>query len=419
MKTTVLSYVAALLLLLVCNEAHADRIGVNVSTLGQVRQTENGQRNVPVNAYFGLYGADSKRHFGGETNMALLRYYDIANGINDYDLYQAVLHFQPIKELKIDFGRQFISQGFSASVIDGLMLTVLPQGYVDVALYTGIPRDIEVSDFNRDDGLLTGLSVSLKNVPRTNASFHAAWRKNSIDTTDLKQNDEILVGADASHQWTVKTKPMVYGLIEYDTTAKMVRTGTAGLDLYPTRRISLNMEFDYFNINRDTTRPTILGLFTDGRMMMGRFSSTWKLIPGWLDFIENYSFQRVTIPGGGTDNAHVLDAAVRISIADAGLYIQPGYYFIKSYGGHLQGARMNLHGRFLKNKLYVDLASDFTIYKKITNDDDNAFSTVIWTGYEVVKGLTLSTGFEYNRNNLFTEDIRGSFGIEYRYDHKS
>ena len=35
------------------------------------------------------------------------------------------------------------------------------------------------------------------------------------------------------------------------------------------------------------------------------------------------------------------------------------------------------------------------------------------------QGLVLSAGFEYNRNNLFDEDARAAFRIDYNFGKKS
>ena len=392
----------------------AAEFGLDTTLLGQVRENEGDQTEIPVNGYLGLGFSQSKWNFSGETNMRLFR--DFPRKLDDYDLYQAVLHIQPIQALKIDFGRQFVSEGFSTEILDGIRLTLMPLKYLDITVYTGMPRSVETGDFDKNNGLFSGISLGLKNVARTNARIHAAWRKHNIRFNDLKQNDEILVGADLSHQFAIPERPLLYGLVEYNVTGKNLDAGTAGVDIAPFSGAALNLEFNYFNVNRDSDRPTILGLFARGRLLTGRFASTWTLIPDRLDFVESYSYQRIEIQEDVRRHGHLLDTAFRISWDEIGLHVEPGYYFARSFGGNLHGVRASLHEQFT-DRWYAEAGVDFSKYTKITGKNDTAFSTVIWTGYEVVKDLTLSGGFEYNRNTLFDKDIRGSFKVEYRFNY--
>lgn len=401
-------------LLFISFSAHAGDFRLNTSTDGQYRENERGQTEVPVDDYFGMEIDKPEWDFWMETDMRSFRDFD--RKLDDYDLYQAVLHFRPAKAIQIDFGRQFINEGFSAETIDGLRLAMIPYKYVDVAVYTGIPRTVEIGDFNKNDGLLTGLTVGLRGKPNMNAQFHMAWRRNNFRRADMRENDEIRAGANLSHQWVGSTTVLLYGLFEYNLTGTVIDTGTAGVDIYPGSRLALNLEFNYFNVDRGMDRQTILSLFTRGRTLGGRFAATATLVPDWLDFIANYSYQRLEIQQGAFRSGHLLDTAFLFSFDSIGLHIQPGYYFSNSFGGTLHGARVFVREEI--QKFYADLGVDFTTYDKITGDNDNAFSTVLWAGYEVLKGLTLSGGFEYNRNNAFTRDVRGAFKVDYHFGHK-
>ncbi len=388
---------------------------VDTTFLGQTRINENNQRETPLNGYLGFGGSqDGGWRFSGQVDMRFFG--DPSLEISEYDLYQAVLHFTPVEKLQVDFGRQFINQGFFADVIDGIKTTITPSKYLEVVLYTGIPRSVEIGDFNKNDGLLSGLSLGLQGVPKTSARMHLAWLKNNIRFGDLPVNDEILLGFDASHQFGGPLKPMVYGLLEYDIPAKVLDAGTLGVDLYPHRRVSLNLEFNYFNINRDTIRPAVLGIFAQGPVITGRFSSTWTAVPNLLDVVQTYSYNNVEIQGGGVRrDGHLFDIAFPFSFESIGLYFQPEYYFQQSFGGRAHGVRGTIHEDFPK-KVSLDVGVEYTNFKKVTNDNGFAFSTVIWAGYEVIKNLKVSAGFEFNKNPFFNQDIRGSWKISYQYD---
>lgn len=393
----------------------AGSLHLDTDFLGQVRENETSVKEFPFNGYLGVGVTDiGKWRFGAQTDMRLFR--DFSRSLDDYDLYQAVLHAKPLEALAIDFGRQFINQGFSVQILDGLQTTLFPSNYLRVAFFGGIPRTVERGDFNRNDGWMTGLSLGLLGVPGTEAAVHFLWRKNDIRHSDLKENDQVLVGANLSHRWQGPVGPNLYGLLEYDVTSKVAEAETVGIDVAPSQRIRLNVEGNYFNANRDTTRPTILGLLTRGRTLSARFSSTWTLVPRFLDLVESYSYQRVEIQEGVRENGHLLEIGFPVSVESVGFFCQPAYDFAESFGGNLHGGRVFFHEDFT-DRLYGEVAFDFTRYEKITHNDDTALSTLLWAGYEILKGWTVAGGFEYNRNNLFERDLRGSFRIQYHYDH--
>lgn len=392
--------------------AVADNLNFDTTILGQVRENRNNQNEVPFNGYLGLEYSRSQWNLSSEANMRLFR--DWARGWDDYDLYQAVVHVQPTEIVQIDFGRQFLSQGFTTDIIDGLKLTFRPPWPVEFTAYSGIPRTIERGDFNENDGLLSGLSVRIKDIPRTNLQFHTAWRKANIQVSDIRENDSVLVGANASYLFGGAWQPLLYGLAEFNATGRLFETGTLGLDLYPRNWVAFNVELNYFNVDRNFIRRSILELLTEGETFSGRIGSTWTLIPNYLEMTQSYAYQNLEVTNGNRRNGHLLELEFPLSFDVIGLAVAPGYYFSQSYGGDLHGIRVVVYEQFT-DRFDAELGLDYTTYNKVTGDNDNAFSVILWANYEVVKNLTVSAGFEYNKNNLFSRDIRGSFQLQYHY----
>ena len=411
-----LLFLSVISFLCLAQPLYAGNFHLETSAIGQFLENSQAQQELPVSGFLGLeVDKPEWDNLSLDTNMRLFR--DFKQKLDDYDLYQAVLHWQALPALKIDFGRQMISQGFSVEEADALMMTLTPIPYVDLTLYSGVPRTVERGDFSKNDGMLSGLALGLKDIPNTNAQIQASWRKLNIRRNDMRQNDMATVGAHFSYEVPIEIAPLFYGLCEYDVTARVIDLATLGFDIYPHDRIALSVEGNYFNINRDRNQQTILSLFTTDRTWQGRLASTWTIIPDLLDIVESYAFQTMEIQTNVVRRGHVLDSAFQITLDFIGLYIEPGYYFTDSFGGRLHGGRALVHEQFTK-ELYTEVNVDYSKYTKVTNDNDIAFSTVAWAGYEVIKGLTLSGGFEYNKNNDSNKDYRGSFKVEYRFDHR-
>lgn len=394
----------------------AGDVQFDLTSLGQVRENSRSQREIPVNGFAGMQSSFEKWNFSTFANGRVMR--DFEQNLDEADLYQGYFHLQPMEALQFDVGRQFVSQGFFASVLDGAQITVAPWEHVDFIAYSGVPRSVEIGDFNTNDGLLTGLSIALTNFSRTAVSVHGAWRKNNILIDNLTQNDEVRVGGNFSHQFAISSTPLFYGMAEYDVTGEILETGTAGFDIYPGRRLSFNGEFQYFNIGREQTRQTIQRLFTGGRLIGGRVAPTLTLVPRALDWFASYGYQSAEIRDGDQRNSHILESGFRWTLAAVNLETEAAYYYSRSFGGHVHGGRLTLMEQFTE-KFYADLTGDFSQYRKITNDNDIAFSGVIWTGYEILKDFLVSGGFEYNKNDFFNNEYRGSFRIDYHFGFKS
>lgn len=386
---------------------------VEAEQIGQWRRNAAVQRELPANLYLGAGVAEwGKWHASVQADGRVFR--DLQRSVNEADLYQGVLHLEPTKVWRLDLGRQFLNPGFSTELVDGVRTTILPWSRVDLSVYAGVPRTIERGDFNRDDGLLTGMVVRLHDWHHTAASLQAQWRKFDLQGADWRQNDTVRVGASASHQFGGKTAPLAYGLFEYDVAGKVVEAGTLGFDWWPSARVALNLEGNYFNVNRAADRPSIMALFTSGPLWTGRFAATIDVVPDVVTLRTQYAYQRVTVGAGAHRTGHVVEVGIPVHIRAAHLDFEPAYYFSQSYGGRVHGVRALLHERFMKS-WWGELGVDYSSYRKVTNESDVALSTVLWTGYDIGKAWRVAVGGEYNKNNLFNRDLRGSLRVSYRY----
>src|SRR3989338_4806492 len=209
--------------------------------------------------------------------------------------------------------------------------------------------------------------------------------------------------------------PLIYGLAEVDVSGKILKTGTAGLDFYPLRRLALNLEFDAYDSDRQNSRQTIFGFFSSGRMLKGRFGATWTAIPHWLEVEAGYAYQSFKPAPGNTEAGHLAEIALPVSIEKWNLEITPAYYFSKSFGGRVHGARATVNEQWTKN-LWTEVSGDYAIYEKVTNNNDNAISTTGWVGYDFARGFHVAAGGEYKHKNFFNRDVRANLSLGYSWD---
>ncbi|MDO8494831.1 MAG: hypothetical protein Q7S68_05790, partial [Deltaproteobacteria bacterium] len=72
------------LLIAITSPLQASTLRLNATSLGQVRENSNSQREIPVSGYFGLQGTNSKQNLSAATNMRFFRDFD--RKLDDYDL---------------------------------------------------------------------------------------------------------------------------------------------------------------------------------------------------------------------------------------------------------------------------------------------------------------------------------------------
>ncbi|MBI2981227.1 MAG: hypothetical protein HYY44_02825 [Deltaproteobacteria bacterium] len=377
------------------------RLGTDIIT--QARVNNEDQRELPFNGYFGGGVSTPDGKISADSDFRIFR--DFERSFDDFDLYQTVLHARPGNLLEFHFGRQFLNPGFSTGLLDGLQVTLKPTENFNIGTYGGLPRNVEEGDFQHQDQLLSGLFLDWRNGSGFQARLSGAWRKN---------DDELRVGSSLSYLFKGSMRPLVSGLVEYETGSKRLETGTIGFDLTPASWVTLGIEGNYFNASRETTRRSILSLFSTGELISGRIFSTGTVLPNLLDLTGSYAYQRMEVREGDRRGAHLAEVVLPFSVGSLELDFGPQYSFAKSFGGDVHGIRFFLHKTVFK-KGYGEFSVDYATYDKITSDNDQAFSTIAWTGYEFPHHLRLSIGGEYNRNNILEQDVRGSMKLEYRY----
>lgn len=402
------------LLLVLPKIANAFDFHISELNFTQVKRTFYSKTSIPMANYlgFGFSAPEVKLSFESHFQVD----YDYMFHNNETELYDAYLHADKLWDMvSIDAGRQFWNVGFEAAMVDGLRFYIAPPGYLDIELFGGILRSAETGDFKNDGGLDSGINFNLKNVLYTNASVGMSWRKIKLDQARYNRNDSILARASASHGFSLKgLNPYVYGIFEYDVSGTTVDTATVGTTLYPHWRVSFNLEGSYLNENRSLGRVTVLSFFANDRVLQGRAGVTVKIIDP-LSFIGNYSYQQYKPKAGLFTRTNIADVGFTSSIPDIGLTAHLTYMLRKSYGGKAQGGLFGVREDFT-DRLYAATDLNYVKYNKITNDNDWAISSITQAGFEVMKGLLIAAFFEFNRNDMFNRDIRGTLQLQYVFD---
>jgi hypothetical protein len=411
-----------LLAILLPLTAEAGSYYMNSQLVTQVRENAINEREVPLDFYLDT-GFRALPHEGSfDVSLRNNRIFNIKD--DEFDLYQAVFRMNNLGGwLDFSAGRQFISPGFQAYMMDGVTFTIGKDDWPLLwTLIGGVPRYIETGDFHGNVGLLAGTTVELNGFDNTHIKLSALYNKIRIKRNDWKENDTVLTGLAVSQQFGGKVKPNLYGDFEYDTAGKVIDNSTLGFSLQPHRRVYWNAEGGYYNTNRDWAQPSILGIYSLGGMYQANTGINVILADGGakvdeISLVAGYSYQRYKSGTNLNSNGHIANAGLNFSILPIHLDAGLAYSYYDCFGGRAHDVKLVLYDEPI-DKLYFNITANYTKYSKVTNENDNAIGLYWMIGYEVAKGLVLSAGGEYMRNNNFTHDIRATAQLSYSLEKK-
>lgn len=398
-------------LLLDAGAAAASSWDIGYRNLSQTRKSRFASYQEPIYQYFSLGASELPYNLNLQTDF--MGFADAITGANNFDLYQALVHIEPVKNFTIDGGRQWIGDGLDANLMDGLKLGLASfDSHIGGNIYAGIPRYLEQGDFhNVREQLVVGGNLDLLDVKDTAMRFSAQWFKADATRNDYRYNDTIYLGLSGSRQFSdAWSTPRIYGDVEFDVAGKLLDVGTLGLNFYPHWRVALTFEGNRFDVNRRLNNQTIFGDTFTGSIYQGREAMQIKLAKNF-NFVEDFSYFAYKVPGLGDKNGYKAGAGLDYFWEAAKLSTHAEYYYMKSYGGTVNGGYAELANSYLKH-LYGDIGVDVSRYSKITNEKNTALSVVGEVGWAFAKRVKLALGGEFNRNVWFNRDCRVTVNLE-------
>lgn len=414
-RTQILYVTAAVLVFFQSTDAISASWDFGYRNISQIRKGPNRTNEFPINQYVGIGLSQLPRNFSFETNFRAFA--DPKMDRKAFDLYEAAFHVEPVSSFSLDGGRQWLSDGFDATILDGTRLGFFPSdGHLGGSIYAGIPRYLEDGNFhNVTEGLVIGGALNLLNVKDTSAGFSVRWRKIDATRNDYRHNDTIYLGLAGSHQFTSSSwAPNIYGNAEIDTAGKTLDVGTLGLNFYPHWRVAFTIEGSRFDVARRSADETILGNFFSGSIAQGREGLQIKIAKD-LNFIQDFSFQYYKVPGRGAENGYTAGAGLGHFWEKAKLSSEGEYYYRKSFGGHVHGGYVALANKYFKH-VFANVSFDISRYSKVTGQRDTAISLVGDVGYAFTGRTRLAVGGEFNHNNWFDKEGRITLGLEIGLD---
>lgn len=395
-------------------ESHTSQFYFNIHQNAQIREDRFENREFETNTYAGFHITENSRQIISSVQMGFTR--EWVGNDNNFNLFEAYVEVDNLlkNHLDITIGRQGFGAQIDYFLMDGINLYFKPHKYFDISVYAGIPRYIEEGDFEGEIGLIAGFSWILNEINYTNARVDFLYQKKNFSNNNLNNTDKMYIGASFSKGISIFK---IYGLGEYDLTDTLPIALTFGTEIYPfVKKVSFVIEGSYFNESRNDNLGSVFTIFSEGALWQARAGVSIDIVKN-LNIHDYFSFQRYEVLDGLHKNGFNNELGLRYYFEKIRLDSALTYYFYRSYGGTLHGVNLDLYEKWSR-RFYTRLFVDFMTYTKITNNDDTGLNLLLEAGINIIPGLTFSAAAEYARNDVFRNDLRGTFILDYTFNTK-
>lgn len=369
----------------------------------QVRQGEAGGKTAQVNLFDQMALENLPRDSSVTEYFQYTRDQNPNNNL--YYLYNASFQSTALtKSLSTILGRQTIVRGTLEGILDGATLRLSPG---DHAFYLdgfgGLTRNVETGQMTLTPGIMAGLQGGWRPNNDTQLTLMTAYTQNGYKNSAWKTSGTQLVGLSGhirlgeSRQWRLYTDNT------YDIAGRIFPLASVGFQWQISPLWSFAANGSRYDVNRSSSQATITSTMTSSALWLGRFGLRYY-VSSSVQLFANYDFTS-TKNGGTRHYGNVAELGADLDFRKINLGGQFLYRFLDSFGGQDQDLWLTLNQRPIK-VLVLDLFTNFSKYKKITNNNGYATATGIGATYEPNKWIALRVGGEYLRNNIFANDWR-------------
>lgn len=393
-------------------ESHTSSFSINFSNDTQFSEDRFNNREFVSNHYLGFHLSERSKQMSFTSQMRYSR--EWVGDTQDIDIYEFNFEVDNLfkNALTLNLGRLPYISNIDYYVADGMSMTITPIKWFDVYLFAGVPRYVEDSDITGNVGLATGASLILKERAYTNARIDFVYQDRDLNNSSITDDPAMYLGASASKGISIFK---LYGLGEYNLSDQLFQTGTAGVEIYPfSQRVGFLVEGSYFDESRNDTQETIFELLSVDYLWQAK-SGVFVDVVKDLHLYQNLSFQRYEVLAGSMRNGWNAETGAAYSFNKIHLDTEVAYYLLRSYGGTLHGVRLFLNEDWTE-RIFSNVLVDLITYSKVTNDDSTGMDVQLTAGVHVLPGLRVAGSFEYLRNDIFKNDLRGILRLDYMFN---
>jgi len=370
----------------------------------QVRKNTINENEWPLLEYLAA-GASYGDLLDFDFNLKVMG--DPLNERSMFDLYSTRIRLKNLGNiLTITAGRQTLINSFSYDLIDGLDIVLKPDFYLGVEAYAGFIRFIELDEF-RDYSFAGGAKIFLNNIRNTNAALEFRYERleNGGDWAEL--------GFLGGRTFPVEFRPKLYAGVNFNLTNKILDQLTLGFSILPIENLDFSIEASRYDFKANYFDPLedIFSLFSTGPLWEFK-EAIGVFITKDITLFQSYSYLRYDYDLSTSNTGHLVKVGFEIKELLKRIRFMSNFFLNNSYGGRSYGVKGKANVKIWR-ALFGGLSVGFLNFNKVTGEQGDVSSVNADIGYEIVKGLKVILGAEYNSNDDFEREFRGNLAIKY------
>ncbi len=379
-----------------------------------ILQPDRSKKNLyPFYQYLELNAASPANGLSFNTFM---RYRDIFNGEDEsFDVYNAFIQYSnKSNTFDVRLGRQIITESVTFFLLDGGSVSYKPVDGIELVAYGGYQDKDLQPEPERPSNSFAAAGIKLKSSKILGALFSVGYE--FYNPQDFSSRNFVNVSFNRAIPFTDFAD--FYSLAEIDVGEGNLGLLTTGVGITLTKTLYLNLEYDNYNLDEEREEfrlDPIYDIFSVGRLNQAKVGVT--LIPvSFLEVQASYAYSNYDVLDDIDRNGNIARLAFSWDFwHDVGLTAYNGFYFIDGRDDDRAfGLNFNLNEE-IYNGLNLQFAFAYANYKKITNQEGNAFSYIMGFEYLLIKDLILKADVELNTNPDFNQDARVDLGLSYYF----
>lgn len=332
-----------------------------------------------------------------------------------FDVYNAFFEFtNRARTFEIRLGRQLVVESTNLFLLDGGLVRISPIDGIRLVAYGGYQdRD---SQPDPEEPLKSFSVFGFKLISDRLLGSIVSVGYELFDSDDFSPRHFLSFSFSRVLPFTRSAD--VYSRVEFDMGQEDLSLFTLGVGFTPLSVLHLNLEYDTYKPDDDRNgflQDAIFDLFSVSRLHEARFGVTY--IPtSFLEVSSSYSFTSYDVTEGVSTSGHILRLGFIWDLwRQLGLKAFQRFYFIdgrkddKALGFNFLVSEEILRG------LNIHFAFAYAHFKKVTDQDGDAFSYITGVQYLLIRNLLLRSELEVNSNPDFKRDIRINLGINYYF----
>ena len=313
-------------------------------------------------------------------------------------LYYLYLDYNPIEQISMRLGRQYVNFSAGSSLMDGATVNINKIGPLGVTVAAG--RDIVYSldsETSKPGNIFAGIDIHLQDVKNTQLGVSYVRK---YDEKDLSR-EEFGTNFRYIYKWLSP-----YAELKYDALSKAFDETTVGIDVFPMSNLSVKAEFYHSYPTFDST--SIFSVFAVDKFSEYLLNAEYSLPNTPVSIFGQYQRQKYE----DDSNANVFTVGARFFPTDK-LTLSASVDYRHSFEDRNWGFEV-LGDYKISKKILVSAGVQYDAYQR-PDDSGNQAAQRYWIGgkWQATRNMGVNARLEDDANETFSHRVLGRIALDW------